>query len=209
MPFGTTPATKQQRGSASNEFPNFMTKKRKKHPAIYADAKDMGFAHVQHEQGWPTIGQYLRNLLPTTPEPPPAPKGTLDKYLASLGAPAWERKMWKEIWRNNTSNEAAASHHCPKLFLGEYVMTKSIGYWLPFQISAELETELTRVSPKDMMQTGIALQRFGGNDLRYPPNLVVHRIGDYELSQLSPNHLLRLGAALVMVAIDNLDSQNL
>jgi hypothetical protein len=41
--------------------------KRKK-TAIYASAFDMGFSDVEHEQGWVTIGKYLRSFL--EPEPP-------------------------------------------------------------------------------------------------------------------------------------------
>lgn len=64
--------------------------KRKK-TAVYASAFDMEFSDVEHEPNWQVIGKYLQSFL--EPEPPPAKKGTFEKWLGAKGFPAYEIKI--------------------------------------------------------------------------------------------------------------------
>ena len=52
-------------------------------PTVYATAFDLGFAAVESEPDWATIGAYLRGMV--ADEPPPAKRGTFKRWLKDQG----------------------------------------------------------------------------------------------------------------------------
>jgi hypothetical protein len=105
-------------------------------------------------------------------------------------------------WPSLRESIASSQNHKPK---SEQTSMKPLTYWIPFQISPELETELYALSPEQKIDNGRQFVELARNGLQYPVNVVIHDPNESELNGLSPENLARLGSALIIRGVDECD----
>lgn len=83
---------------------------------------------------------------------------------------------------------------------------KPLTYWIPFKITQELESDLTKLSPQEKIDRGcnfLKLAKHGvGSGLGANGRIFTSA---KQVWELSPENLAKLGAALINVGVDEFD----